>query len=112
MTGENAAQRTICGTVTDDGAVRSICTNCDSIKEVKRFMDFALSEENSIFRDAIRNFAAQEIAPLVDESEETGNFPIPLFRKMGEMGFLCPRYPLELAAAGATRSRNASWWRS
>lgn len=66
-------------------------------------MDFALSEENSIFRDAIRNFAAQEIAPLVDESEETGNFPIPLFRKMGEQGFLCPRYPLELGGGGGDK---------
>ncbi len=66
-------------------------------------MDFALSEENSIFRDAIRNFAAQEIAPLVEESEETGNFPIPLFRKMGEQGFLCPRYPLELGGGGGDK---------
>jgi alkylation response protein AidB-like acyl-CoA dehydrogenase len=66
-------------------------------------VDFSLSEENSIFRDAIRNFAAQEIAPLVDESEETGNFPIPLFKKMGEMGFLCPRYPLELGGGGGDK---------
>ncbi|MBW2009112.1 MAG: acyl-CoA dehydrogenase family protein [Deltaproteobacteria bacterium] len=56
-------------------------------------MDFELTEENRIFRDAIRDFAEKEIAPLVDEAEETGIFPKQLFRKMGEQGFLCPRYP-------------------
>ena len=34
-------------------------------------MDFELSEENRIFQDAIREFAQKEIAPLVDEAEET-----------------------------------------
>lgn len=66
-------------------------------------MDFELSEENRIFRDAIRTFAAREIAPLVDESEETGNFPTQLFRMMGEQGFLCPRYPLELGGGGGDK---------
>ncbi|MBN1614815.1 MAG: acyl-CoA dehydrogenase family protein [Deltaproteobacteria bacterium] len=66
-------------------------------------MDFELSEENRIFREAIRNFATKEIAPLVDESEETGNFPTQLFRMMGEQGFLCPRYPLELGGGGGDK---------
>jgi len=66
-------------------------------------MDFELSEENRIFREAIRHFAAKEIAPLVDESEETGNFPTQLFRMMGEQGFLCPRYPLELGGGGGDK---------
>jgi alkylation response protein AidB-like acyl-CoA dehydrogenase len=66
-------------------------------------MDFELSEENRLFRDAIRTFAAREIAPLVDESEETGNFPTQLFRMMGDQGFLCPRYPLELGGGGGDK---------
>ena len=66
-------------------------------------MDFELSEENRIFREAIRSFAAKEIAPLVDESEETGNFPTQLFRMMGDQGFLCPRYPLELGGGGGDK---------
>ena len=59
-------------------------------------MDFELTEENRIFRDMIRDFARKEVAPLVDEAEETGVFPKELFPKMGEQGFLCPRYPVEL----------------
>jgi alkylation response protein AidB-like acyl-CoA dehydrogenase len=34
-------------------------------------MDFEISEENRMFREAIREFAEREIAPLVDEAEAT-----------------------------------------
>ncbi len=66
-------------------------------------MDFEITEENRIFRDAIREFARKEIAPLVDQAEETGVFPRQLFKKMGEQGFLCPRYPLELGGGGGDK---------
>ncbi len=66
-------------------------------------MDFGLSEENRIFQDAIRDFAQKEIAPLVDEAEETGKFPEQLFKLMGEQGFLCPRYPVELGGGGGDK---------
>ncbi|HSR10443.1 MAG TPA: acyl-CoA dehydrogenase family protein, partial [Thermodesulfobacteriota bacterium] len=64
---------------------------------------FPLSQENKIFRDAIRNFADREIAPLVDKAEETNTFPKELFPKMGEQGFLCPRYPLEMGGGGGDK---------
>jgi len=66
-------------------------------------MDFELSEENRIFRDAIRDFARKDVAPLVDEAEETGVFPKQLFRMMGEQGFLCTRYPIELGGGGGDK---------
>ena len=66
-------------------------------------MDFEFSEENRIFQDAIRDFALKEIAPLVDEAEETGVFPKELFRRMGAQGFLCPRYPVELGGGGGDK---------
>jgi alkylation response protein AidB-like acyl-CoA dehydrogenase len=66
-------------------------------------MDFELTEENRIFQEAIRDFAQKEIAPLVDEAEENNVFPQQLFKKMGEQGFLCPRYPLELGGGGGDK---------
>ena len=66
-------------------------------------MDFEISEENRMFREAIREFAEREIVPLVDEAEATHTFPIPLFKKMGEQGFLCPRYPLEMGGGGGDK---------
>jgi butyryl-CoA dehydrogenase len=66
-------------------------------------MDFELTEENRIFRDAIRDFARKEIAPLVDEAEEKNAFPKQLFRMMAEQGFLCPRYPVEMGGGGGDK---------
>lgn len=66
-------------------------------------MDFDLTEEHRIFQETIRDFAQAEIAPLVEEAEETNVFPKQLFRKMGELGFLCPRYPVELGGGGGDK---------
>jgi len=66
-------------------------------------MDFNMTEENRIFQDAIRNFAQKEVAPLVDEAEETNVFPKQLFKKMGAQGFLCPRYPVEMGGGGGDK---------
>jgi len=66
-------------------------------------MDFDLTEEHILFQKAIRNFAQKEIAPLVDEAEETNVFPKQLFKKMGALGYLCPRYPLELGGGGGDK---------
>jgi len=64
---------------------------------------FELTDEQQMFKEAIRRFCEKEVAPLVEEAEATGNFPIPLFRKMGELGYLCIRYPLELGGGGSDK---------
>jgi alkylation response protein AidB-like acyl-CoA dehydrogenase len=69
----------------------------------ENYMDFELTEEHRIFQDAIRDFAQKEIAPLVDEAEETNVFPKQLFKRMGALGFLCPRYPVELGGGGGDK---------
>jgi len=66
-------------------------------------MNFNLTEEHCIFQEAIRDFAQNEIVPLVDEAEETNVFPKQLFKKMGELGFLCPQYPIELGGGGGDK---------
>ena len=66
-------------------------------------MDFELTEEQKIFRDQIRNFAETEIAPLVEEAEETETTPIELFPKMGRLGYLGITYPEEYGGAGADK---------
>ena len=66
-------------------------------------MDFDLTEEHVLFQKAIRSFAEKEIAPLVDEAEETNIFPKQLFKKMGGLGYLCPRYPIELGGGSGDK---------
>jgi butyryl-CoA dehydrogenase len=65
-------------------------------------MDFDLPEEIVMFREAARDFARREIAPLVDEAERTERTPRDLFRTAGAAGFLGVRYPESLGGSGAS----------
>jgi butyryl-CoA dehydrogenase len=56
-------------------------------------MDFSFSTEHLQVRDLIRRFCRTEIAPLVQQAEETETFPIEMFRKWGELGLFGLRYP-------------------
>ncbi|MFC1995377.1 acyl-CoA dehydrogenase family protein [Chloroflexota bacterium] len=63
-------------------------------------MDLELSKEHKILREAVKDFAEKEIAPLVDEAEKKEKCPAQLFPKLGELGYLCLSYPPEYGAAG------------
>lgn len=54
-------------------------------------MDFELSEEQSAFRQAAREFAAGEMAPLAAHWDAECIFPVDTIRKAGELGF-CGMY--------------------
>jgi len=51
-------------------------------------MDFSLTEEHLMIRDAARDFAQTELLPGVIERDEKQEFPQELVRKMGELGFM------------------------
>ncbi len=51
-------------------------------------MDFELSEEHIMIRDAAREFARNELLPGVIERDEKQEFPKAQVKKMGELGFL------------------------
>ncbi len=63
-------------------------------------MDFEFTEEQKMFREAMKNFAEKEVAPLVDEAEANETCPTELFSKMGKLGYLCPGYPAEYGGGG------------
>jgi alkylation response protein AidB-like acyl-CoA dehydrogenase len=63
-------------------------------------MDFFLNEEQEMLRDSIRNFALNEIQPLVKESDDLGKWPSSLTPKLAEMGLLGIIIPPEYAGAG------------
>jgi len=56
-------------------------------------MDYDLSEESRMFQNSIRSFAQKEIGPLVEEAEEKETFPVELFPKVGDLGYLGIRFP-------------------
>lgn len=51
-------------------------------------MDFSLSEEHIMIRDAARDFAEMELLPGVIERDEKEEFPTEQIKKMGALGFL------------------------
>lgn len=51
-------------------------------------MDFSLSEEHEMIRQAARDFARNELKPGVIERDENQKFPAEQIKKLGELGFL------------------------
>src|SRR5205085_12653778 len=64
-------------------------------------MDFTLTEEQIAIRDTCREFAEQEIKPIAEELDATGQFPYELIRHMAELGPLGLPFPEEYGGAGA-----------
>jgi alkylation response protein AidB-like acyl-CoA dehydrogenase len=61
---------------------------------------FPLSEEHEMIRQAARDFAQNEIAPIAAEFDETGDFPSETIKKMGEMGFMGIEVPEAYGGTG------------
>lgn len=59
-----------------------------------------LTQEHLMIRQAARDFAQNEIAPIAAEHDETGEFPFETIKKMGEMGFFGIEVPEAYGGAG------------
>ena len=62
-------------------------------------MDFALTEEQEMIRDAAREFAQKEIAPIAAEFDASGEFPLQTIRMAGELGFMGIETPEEFGGS-------------
>ncbi len=51
-------------------------------------LNFDLGEDIDLLRESVAQFAAAEIAPLAAHADETNQFPLALWRKLGEQGLL------------------------
>lgn len=63
-------------------------------------MDFRLTPEQQQIQSIARTFADEEVAPLAREADETGEFPLHLVSRMGDLGFLAGPVEPEYGGAG------------
>lgn len=63
-------------------------------------MNFGLGEDIAALRDSVRRFAADRIAPQAAEIDRSNNFPMPLWRELGDLGLLGITAPEGYGGAG------------
>ena len=63
-------------------------------------MDLELSEEHASLRATVEEFAQKEVAPVIGEFYERGEFPYDIVAKMGQMGLFGLPFPEEHGGMG------------
>lgn len=63
-------------------------------------MNFELSEDQRLIQDTARRFAAEQIAPTLEDEERRHEFRADRVAKMGELGFFSCALPEELGGSG------------
>ena len=64
-------------------------------------MDFSLTSDQILIRDAVRQFMEAEMRPILREYEAEKRFPAEQIRKLGEMGYCGMLVPEEWGGPGA-----------
>jgi len=64
-------------------------------------MDFELTDEQQLIRDAVREFAETEVTPIAAELDRDHRFPYELMPKLAEMNLMGMPYPEKEGGAGA-----------
>ena len=63
-------------------------------------MDFDLTAEQRLIRDTVREFAEAEVAPGAAARDESGEVPLDLMRRMGDLGFFGLPFPERWGGSG------------
>ncbi len=71
-----------------------------TMPENKDSLSFNLTENQMMIVQSVRDFAEREIRPYVMEWDESQEFPMDLFRKMGKQGYLGVLVPEVYGGAG------------
>lgn len=64
-------------------------------------MNFDLSPEQEEFRNVVRGFAEEVVAPQAAESDRKERFPLEVVKRMGELGLFGLPFPEEYGGSGA-----------
>ncbi|MGD0606326.1 MAG: acyl-CoA dehydrogenase [Streptosporangiaceae bacterium] len=64
-------------------------------------MDFELTDEQELIREAVREFADTELVPIAAEVDRDHRFPAELLPKLADLNLMGMPYPEKLGGAGA-----------
>ena len=63
-------------------------------------MEFRTSENQQLIAQTVRDFASRSIRPHFMEWDETQEFPVPVFKQLGELGLMGVLVPENYGGAG------------
>lgn len=63
-------------------------------------MDFSFTESQTMIQQMVRDFAEQEIRPNIMKWDESQEFPIEVFKKLGDLGLMGVLVPEEYGGSG------------
>jgi alkylation response protein AidB-like acyl-CoA dehydrogenase len=63
-------------------------------------LTFGFTENQKMIADMVRNFAAKEMTPFIREWDESQEFPVQLFKKLGDLGLMGVLVPQEYGGSG------------
>ncbi len=63
-------------------------------------MDFSLNENQQMIAQTVRDFGAKHIRPKMMEWDESQEFPVEVFKKLGELGLMGVLIPQEYGGSG------------
>lgn len=63
-------------------------------------IDFGTTETQQMIADTLKKFGKEHIVPHIMEWDESQKFPVDLFKKLGELGFMGVLVPTEYGGAG------------
>jgi alkylation response protein AidB-like acyl-CoA dehydrogenase len=72
----------------------------ETVRENLQRIELEESDNQKLVAQMVRDFASREIKPKMMEWDETQEFPIDLFHKMGELGLMGVLVPEEYGGAG------------
>lgn len=63
-------------------------------------MNLDLTEQHLALRQLVRDFMQKEVAPVAQELDERGEFPVDIVKRMGELGILGIAFPEKYGGGG------------
>ena len=67
-------------------------------------MSIELTQEQKELKELIRSFMEREVKPFMSQYDESGEFPVEIYKKAFELGLHCLSIPEEYGGSGLSQT--------